>query len=122
MREYDFIVVGSGPAGCVVANRLTENPNWNVLLIEAGTREGMLENVPLFAPYMFLTRYNWGYNAEPQPYSCLGDETLLCPNELLIDFQVRSQERSMWLSSWSSAWWDVSHQWYALHAWLERRL
>jgi hypothetical protein len=55
-----------------LANRLTENPRWNVLLIEAGTLEGFVENVPIFAPYMFLGRYNWGYNAEKQPYSCLG--------------------------------------------------
>lgn len=68
----DFIIVGSGPAGCVLANRLTENPKWNVLLIEAGTVESLIEQVPLFAPYEFLTRYNWGYTAERQPYSCLG--------------------------------------------------
>lgn len=72
LNEYDFVIVGSGPAGCVLANRLTENPNWNVLLIEAGTLEGIVEQIPLLAPYMFLTRYNWGYNAEKQPYSCLG--------------------------------------------------
>ncbi len=73
MNEYDFIIVGSGPAGCVLANRLTENPEWNVLLIEAGTMETLVEQVPLFAPYEFLTRYNWGYLAEKQPYSCLGE-------------------------------------------------
>lgn len=73
LTEYDFIIVGSGPAGCVLANRLTENPNWNVLLIEAGTVETFIEQVPLFAPYEFLTRYNWGFTAEKQPYSCLGE-------------------------------------------------
>jgi choline dehydrogenase-like flavoprotein len=72
LNEYDFVIVGSGPAGCVLANRLTENTKWNVLLIEAGKTETLIQDVPLQAPYLQATDYNWGYVAEAEDGSCLG--------------------------------------------------
>lgn len=67
------MIVGSGPGGCVLANRLTENPNWNVLLIEAGKVETGIQAIPVLAAYMQSTAYNWGYLSEPSPGSCLGE-------------------------------------------------
>ena len=72
LREYDFIVVGSGSGGCVLANRLSENKNWNVLLIEAGHVETLIQDVPLFATINQHTSYDWQFKAEPQTSACLG--------------------------------------------------
>ena len=60
-------------AGCVLANRLTENKNWNVLLVEAGKVETFVQDIPVMAAYMQSTAYNWGYRAEAQSGSCLGE-------------------------------------------------
>lgn len=81
MSEYDFIIVGSGPGGCVLANRLTENRDWNVLLIEAGKVETFIQNIPLLAANAQLTQFDWAYVAELQPGVCLGMTDNVSANE-----------------------------------------
>lgn len=68
--EYDFIIVGSGPGGATVANRLTENKNWRVLLLEAGKPEGLLHQLPTVS--FISSEYDWQYITVPQENACLG--------------------------------------------------
>jgi len=68
-RSFDFIVVGAGSAGCVLANRLSASPENRVLLIEAGPRDwNPAFRVPIMAGRLFQGRYcNWNYATEPEP-------------------------------------------------------
>ncbi|PNF38177.1 hypothetical protein B7P43_G14240, partial [Cryptotermes secundus] len=70
--EYDFIIVGAGSAGAVLANRLTEMENWTVLLLEAGGDETEISDVPVLAAYLQLSKLDWKYKTEPQGTACLG--------------------------------------------------
>jgi choline dehydrogenase len=60
-KEYDFIVVGSGTAGAVVANRLTEIGDWKVLLLEAGGQENELTDIPILSLYMHKSKLDWQF-------------------------------------------------------------
>ena len=59
--------------GAVLANRLTENEDWSVLLIEAGEHETVLSGVPLLAANQQLSECDWQYKTEPQDTACLGE-------------------------------------------------
>ena len=64
-REYDFIVIGGGSAGAVVASRLSEIAHWSVLLLEAGPDENEVSDVPSLAAYLQLSGMDWQYKTEP---------------------------------------------------------
>jgi choline dehydrogenase len=67
--RYDYIVVGAGSAGCVVANRLSADPAIRVLLLEAGGRDrNPLFRLPMLMGKLFQSGiYNWHYHTEPEP-------------------------------------------------------
>jgi len=67
--EYDFIIVGAGSAGCVVANRLSADPHLRVLLLEAGTSNST--DAAIVSPGRWVTLigspFDWGYATEGEP-------------------------------------------------------
>ena len=77
MNNYDYIVIGAGSAGCVVANRLTEDPETKVLLLEAGNPDTKPEiQIPLECTRLPGTEVDWGYFSEPEPH--LNNRQIFC--------------------------------------------
>ena len=70
MKKFDYVVVGAGSAGCVLANRLSENSRHRVLLIEAGAddRNIFIKMPTALSIPMNSPRFNWGYRGQPEPY------------------------------------------------------
>ncbi|MGR3804171.1 GMC family oxidoreductase [Marinibacterium profundimaris] len=70
MQEFDFIIIGAGSAGCVLANRLSEDSRNRVLLIEAGGSDrNPVFTIPLMAGAAYFWKpSNWHYETAPQPY------------------------------------------------------
>lgn len=68
IEEFDYIVVGAGAAGCVVAERLTEDSATSVLLLEAGGPDSsFLIHIPVGFTKLTSPRFNWGFETVPQP-------------------------------------------------------
>lgn len=68
-ESFDYVVVGAGSAGCVVASRLTEDPSVRVLLLEAGPEDSVdAIRVPALFSTLFGTGVDWGYRIEPQAH------------------------------------------------------
>lgn len=68
MTSWDYVIVGAGSAGCVLAARLTQDPQVRVLLLEAGDRDTARDvAVPAAFSKLFQTRHDWAYRTEPEP-------------------------------------------------------
>lgn len=82
--QFDYIIIGAGTAGCVLANRLSTDPEATVCLLEAGPSDNTpLAHIPSFVgTLMFHKQYAWGYKSVPQPQ--LGGREILLPRGRIL--------------------------------------
>jgi choline dehydrogenase-like flavoprotein len=82
-QEFDYIIVGAGSAGCVLAARLSQDPGVRVALVEAGGRDDAPEiAMPVAFPQLFKTRYDWDYATEPE--QALGRRRIYLPRGKML--------------------------------------
>ncbi|MBA1202823.1 choline dehydrogenase [Pseudomonas capeferrum] len=116
-RAYDFVIVGAGSAGCVLANRLSENGRYSVCLLEAGPADRYpWIHIPIgYAKTMFHPVYNWGFYTDPDPG--MNDRRIYWPRGKvfggcssingLIFIRGQSADYDAWASAGNSGWgWD----------------
>lgn len=109
-KNYDFIIIGAGSAGCVLANRLSEIHHWNILLIEAGPHESLTMDVPGLAPTLMRGPYDWNYTTVSNPNygSALKDSQMNCPRgkavggSSSINFMIYTRGQAANYDQWAS--------------------
>jgi choline dehydrogenase len=115
--QADYIVVGAGSAGCVLANRLSANGRHRVLLLEAGPRDRSLWiHLPIgYGKTMFHPVYNWGFHTDPQPH--MNDRRVYWPRGRglggsssingLIFIRGQREDYDRWAAAGNKGWgWD----------------
>jgi len=116
MAGADYIIVGAGSAGCVLANRLSEDPSVQVTLIEAGGRDRSPNiKIPAAFPNQFHSKLDWDYMTEPEP-GCHG-RALYIPRgkslggsssmNAMLYVRGRPLDYDLWVKAGAEGWgWD----------------
>ncbi|XP_014211397.1 glucose dehydrogenase [FAD, quinone]-like [Copidosoma floridanum] len=78
ISKYDFIIVGGGAAGCVIANRLSEIKNWKILVLEAGDEEPILAEMPAAVQFVSQSSVDYNYYTQPENHACNARKNKRC--------------------------------------------
>ncbi len=118
VTQFDYIIVGAGSAGCIVASRLSEDPTRRVLLVEAGGSDrSLIISMPAALPFVYQSKkIGWGYLSGPEPH--LGGRTIdekmgkVIGGSSSINAMIYNRGNPMDYDGWADADlldWDYAH-------------
>jgi choline dehydrogenase-like flavoprotein len=113
MSRFDHVIVGAGAAGCVLANRLSEDPSTRVLLIEAGGKDRHPNiKIPAAFANQFHTKWDWDYCTEPEPH--VDDRSMYIPRgkslggstsmNAMLYVRGRPLDYDLWVQAGAEGW------------------